>query len=216
MLIIQTQTEMFGFFYIYLNFKINITMKAIFSILFIAFFSLHLVAQEEIEEANTLENQFDRMYRTSTSFQTYKVIPQDGFLKLKKDVLDSINLAKNTIADKNIQLKSQNETIISLNENADSTKTKLENALSKEENISLFGLQLNKTTYSLIVWSIIIVLTIGLFFYLYKYRNSHVFTKEAKERLEEVELDFEEYRKKTLIKDQKLRRQLQDEINKQK
>ena len=139
-----------------------------------------------------------------------------GFLSLKKDVLDTVQSAKKIIASKNIQIAAQEETITTLNENKDANKLKLEDALSKEKSISLFGLHLNKTTYNLVVWSLIFLLIIGMIFYLFKYRNSHVYTKEAKERLAEVENEFEDYRKKTLINEQKLRRQLQDEINKQK
>ncbi|WP_407267387.1 hypothetical protein R8G64_12630 [Tenacibaculum maritimum] len=40
-------------------------------------------------------------------------------------------------------------------------------------------------------------------------------TKEAKNNLAEIEQEFEEHRKKSLEKEQKIRRQLQDEINKQ-
>ena len=86
---------------------------------------------------------------------------------------------------------------------------------SKVDNISLFGLLLNKTTYNSILWSLIGVLLISLLFFIYKFKNSSVLTNEAKESLVDVEQEFEQYRKKTLEKEQKLRRQLQDEINKQ-
>ncbi|MDX1316484.1 MAG: tRNA (guanine-N1)-methyltransferase, partial [Xanthomarina gelatinilytica] len=49
-----------------------------------------------------------------------------------------------------------------------------------------------------------------------KYKNSHVITKEAKKALEEIEVEFEEHRKTALEREQKVRRQLQDELNKQK
>jgi len=179
-------------------------------------FAFQTFSQEEEKETKTLENQFDKIYRTSTSYQVYKVISKEGFLNLKKEVLDSLSAAKSIIKSKNLQLATQEETITTLTENADSTKLKLEDAISKEESISLFGLYLNKTTYNIILWSLIAILIVGMIFYLFKYKNSHVYTKEAQERLHEVEEEFEEFRKKTLVKEQKLRRQLQDEINKQK
>ena len=48
------------------------------------------------------------------------------------------------------------------------------------------------------------------------YLLNKIIGKEARENLKDVELEFEEYRKKTLLNEQKLRRQLQDEINKHK
>ena len=55
-----------------------------------------------------------------------------------------------------------------------------------------------------------------LLFFIYKFNSSNVLTKQAENTLGEVEDEFEQYRKKTLVKEQQLRRKLQDEINKQK
>jgi hypothetical protein len=55
----------------------------------------------------------------------------------------------------------------------------------------------------------------GMLFFMYKFSNSNLLTKEAKHNLAEVEQELSQFRKKTLEKEQKLRRQLQDEINKQ-
>ena len=50
---------------------------------------------------------------------------------------------------------------------------------------------------------------------MYKFYNSNTVTKEAQNNLTDVEQEFELHRKKSLEKEQKLRRKLQDEINKQ-
>jgi hypothetical protein len=55
----------------------------------------------------------------------------------------------------------------------------------------------------------------GMLFFMYKFSNSNLLTKEAKHNLAEVEQELSLFRKKTLENEQKLRRQLQDEINKQ-
>jgi hypothetical protein len=41
-------------------------------------------------------------------------------------------------------------------------------------------------------------------------------TKEAKRKLEDIETEFEDHRRIALEREQKVRRQLQDEINKNK
>jgi hypothetical protein len=66
------------------------------------------------------------------------------------------------------------------------------------------------------MWSIIGALLALLIFFVYKFNNSNVVTKEAKLALSEMEEEFEEHRKVALEREQKVRRQLQDEINKQK
>jgi hypothetical protein len=60
-----------------------------------------------------------------------------------------------------------------------------------------------------------LLLLLGLCIFIYKYNNKKHFTKKAQNDLTEIEEEFAVFRKKTLEREQKLRRQLQDEINKQ-
>ena len=191
-------------------------MKLLKLVIFSYLFSLANFAQDNTTENKTIESQLDYLYRTSTNYQVYKVISKQGFLNLKTAVLDSISAAKKTISEKEHLIQSQNDSIKELKNNINQTKIRLDDALSKEDSISLFGLKLSKIWYNLILWILILLLITAAIFYFFKFKNSHVFTKEARENLKDVELEFEEYRKKTLLNEQKLRRQLQDEINKHK
>ncbi|MDP4989114.1 MAG: hypothetical protein NWP54_03060, partial [Polaribacter sp.] len=101
-----------------------------------------------------------------------------------------------------------------LNESINKTQLELENALSKKDTISFLGIPLSKLAYNLILWTIIIGLSGGLGFFIFKFFRSNVLTKQAQENLITVEEEFEAHRKKALEREQKLRRQLQDEINK--
>ena len=173
-------------------------------------------AQETvIEDNNSIENQFDKIYRTSTTYQVYKVISKDGYQRLKLNVLDSLKFSKKIISEKesllSSEISSSKETKTLLAE----TKLELEIALKKENSISVLGMQLSKTTYNLTLWSLIIALLLALSYFIFKFSRSNVLTKEAKNNLVDVEQEFELHRKKTLEREQKLRRQLQDEINKQ-
>ncbi|MCB0431897.1 MAG: tRNA (guanine-N1)-methyltransferase, partial [Mangrovimonas sp.] len=66
------------------------------------------------------------------------------------------------------------------------------------------------------LWGIIGILLALLGFFIYKFKNSNTITKESKKALADIELEFEEHRKVALEREQKVRRQLQDELNKQK
>lgn len=164
---------------------------------------------------NTLDGQFQKLYKRSNNFQVYKVMRKDGFLKLKKNVLDSISALKKDAVTKQKTITSQQENITSLNNKITTLNNDLSVSMGKEDNISLLGFQLNKLTYNTILWGIIAGLLAGLLFFIYKFNNSNSLTKEAKLTLENVEEEFETHRKKSIEREQKLRRQLQDEINKQ-
>lgn len=169
---------------------------------------------EPITESKTIEGQFNKMYRISSTYQAYKVIDKDAFIVLKNNVLDSIKKTKKALVELKNLLKDERETITYLNESINKTQLELENALSKEDTISFLGIPLNKLIYNLILWMIIIGLAGGLGFFVFKFFRSNVLTKQAQENLITVEEEFEAHRKKAIEREQKLRRQLQDEINK--
>ncbi len=167
-----------------------------------------------IEEDTSLEGQFDKIYRISTTYQVYKVIGKDKYLELKKNVLDSLKDAKSLISEKESLLKAERDNIKGTKDLLLKTQSELEASKKNENSISLFGTELSKTTYNLSLWSIIIVSLLALSYFIFKFSQSNVLTKEAQNNLLDVEQEFEEHRKKSLEREQKLRRQLQDEVNK--
>ena len=193
-------------------------MKSLFFTLFLLFIQYTSFSQENnnvVIEDKTLEGQFDKINRISTSYQTYKVISKDKFQKLKNNVLDSIKASNKDLKEQKVFLKNERDNVAKLNAELNKTKEDLKKAQEKENSISLFGFQISKVTYNLILWLIIISLALALAFFVFKFSKSNILTKKAKEDLEDVEQEFEVQRKKSLEREQKLRRQLQDEINKQ-
>jgi preprotein translocase subunit SecF len=193
-------------------------MKSLFFTLFLLFIQYTSFSQENnnvVIEDKTLEVQFDKINRISTSYQTYKVISKDKFQELKNNVLDSIKASNKDLKEQKVLLKNERDNVAKLNAELNKTKEDLKKAQEKENSISLFGFQISKVIYNLILWLIIISLALALAFLVFKFSKSNILTKKAKEDLEDVEQEFEVHRKKSLEREQKLRRQLQDEINKQ-
>lgn len=194
-------------------------------ILFILFLSISLsnFSQEtpvEAKEDTSLKGQFDKIFRTSTTYKPlgtpkkYKVIDLLKYLKLKSNVLDSIKKLETQIFEKENLLKSERDNIKKTKDLLSKTQTELEVSNKKENSISLFGVQLSKIKYNLLLWSIIVISLLALFYFIFKFSRSNILTKEAQNNLLDVEQEFEQHRKKSLEREQKLRRQLQDEVNK--
>ena len=204
-------------FFIHLHFK-NYKMRLFITVFLLILKSNFIFSQAEttepITESKTIEGQFYKMYRISSTYQAYKVIDKDAFIVLKNNVLDSIKKTKKALVELKNLLKNERETITYLNESINKTQLELENALSKKDTISFLGIPLSKLAYNLILWTIIIGLSGGLGFFIFKFFRSNVLTKQAQENLITVEEEFQAHRKKALEREQKLRRQLQDEINK--
>ncbi|WP_445758024.1 hypothetical protein [Polaribacter sp.] len=190
-------------------------MKLFFtSILLILNVQINFSQENDTIEPKTIEGQFDKIFKVSTTFQNYKIVGKDEFLSLKKNVLDSVKKFRKAFLNIENLLKNERENIAYLNETLTQKTLELDNALFKENSMSLFGAPLNKFTYSFILWTIIIGFGAGIVFFVFKFLKSNVIAKQAQDSLLIVEEEFEIHRKNSIEREQKLRRQLQDEINK--
>ncbi|PKH50393.1 tRNA (guanine-N1)-methyltransferase [Tenacibaculum sp. Bg11-29] len=175
-----------------------------------------VIAQTVItNEPNTVKNQFKKLYKNSNNYQIYKVVKKNAFLSLQKNILDSIKIIKEDAVSKQLKINQQQKSITSLQTKIDTLNSNLSVSIDKEDAFSFIGIPLNKGTYNTILWSIIGILLIGLAFFIYRFNNSNSVTKEIKNLLTDVELELEQYKRNSIDKEQKLRRQLQDVVNKQ-
>lgn len=164
---------------------------------------------------NTVENQFIKTYGKASNWKEYKMITRPDFQSLQKNIVDSVVALKKNIQSKQLKINEQEKSISTLNEKINGLTNNLNSSIDKENKISFIGIGMTKSSYNLILWSIITVLAITTVFFVLRFKNSNRLTKEAKTNLVEIEQEFEQHRKRSLEKEQKLRRQLQDEINKQ-
>jgi len=185
------------------------------------FLTLSITAQTKLSQKQldslpkTIENQFLKIFKKGNSWHEFKMIKKTEFVSFQKNILDSVSTIKKDVIEKNNTISSQKTTISSLSDDIKKLKEELNTALGKEDNISLLGIPMKKALYNTILFSIICGLLIALFFFIFKYKNSLSTKSIAKKNLAEIEEEFELYRKKSIEKEQKIRRQLQDEINKQ-
>lgn len=164
----------------------------------------------------TVDNQFEYVIQRSNNYQDYKVVKKVWLQQLKSHVMDSLNQVKSEVLKSVEVIARQNDELSNLKEDLNNTKLKLDNTIAEKDSMQLFGIQISKVGYSTIMWSVIGVLLLLLFLFIYKFNASNSITNTTKKKLIEVEEEFEEHRRVALEREQKVRRQLQDEINKQK
>jgi len=165
---------------------------------------------------NTIENQFNTLISQSNNWQNYKVVEKNKFQQLQQNVKDSINSLQTTIRQNNTTVIEQKTSIDSLSSQLQVLQKDLTIAIDKENNLDFIGISTHKSTFQIIVWSIILVLLLILGILFIQFRKSYTDTKDARKKQLETESELEEYKKKSLEREQKIRRQLQDEINKNK
>jgi|TARA_B110000438_G_C15584880_1_gene551235 hypothetical protein len=165
-------------------------------------------------EESTLNSQHKFIMEQSRTYVNNKVVKIEWIEKFYSNVKDSLESAK--YESSNFEKAYSEE--IKLSKDALTSVTALKKELAsvnfEKENITLFGSLTSKSSYKTIVWIIIISLFSLLLFFLFKFKSSNRLTKDAKEKLKEIEFELEETKKKSRIKEQELMRKLQDEINK--
>lgn len=195
----------------------------------VAFFTLLLCfqinAQETSSDADedklsltegTIGNQFEYVIQKSYSYQEFKNVRKSWLYELKAHTLDSLKAVQDDLSNTQKTVDSLVLEIATLKTNLADTKSQLDNTIEEKDNMSLFGIPMSKSNYSLIMWSIIGLLFVLLLVFIYKYRNSNAVTRQSKKALSDIEEEFEEHRRTALEREQIVRRQLQDELNKQK
>lgn len=172
-------------------------------------------AQETVVDNISINGQFETILRTSTNYKVYKVINKEKILQLRQNVLDSIKTSQNLITEKNRLLKVKKQTIKRTQDSLNKTLLELSATVLKEDSISFLGMQLRKVSYNIILWTLILSLLTVLVYVILKFLKNNIHTKEAKNNLLIVEKELEQHVKNAIDREQKLRRKLQDEVNKQ-
>ena len=169
-------------------------------------------------EESTLDSQHKFIMEQSKTYLNNKAVKIEWMEKFYSNVKDTLKSTK----DKSSNLEKAYSEELKISKDALILATTLKKELAsvnsekefEKENISLFGSFTSKSSYKTIVWIIIISLLTFLLFFLFKFKSSNKITKDAKEKLKEIQLELEETKNKSRIKEQELMRKLQDEINK--
>ena len=173
--------------------------------------------KDALSDSISLDQKFEYIIKNSSNYQTFKVVPRTWLYMLKTESQDSLNSLKKQLKEAQLNTKKIKDSIsklkLKLNKNNSQTNS---NSVSGSDTITIFGLEINKYLYSSVVWTIILALLILLGIFVYKFKNSNTVTNITKTKLSDLEEEHEEFRRQALEREQKVRRQLQDEINKNK
>ena len=161
-----------------------------------------------------MAKKFNNLIESSNTFKGYKVVDQQELTALQEDTQEYIQKLKLEIEETNQAAEAQLENVASLEAELANIKGQLEQVKAEKDSIEFLGMPFSKAGYKTMMWSIVGILLIALAIFVFKFKQSHVHTREARKNLAETEKEFEAYRAKSLEKEQRLGRLLQDEKNK--
>ncbi len=180
----------------------------------ILLFPISLIAQEIEESQNPVEDEFTNIIENSNDYQGYKVVDYGDLIKLKQNTANFINELNNEITTQKNTITQQQTEIVGLKNDLEATQKNLTEVTAEKDAITFLGMPFSKGSYMALMWGIVGVLVLFLLFFIFRYRKSNVQTTEARNNLLETEKEFEAFKAKALLKEQRLGRLLQDERNK--
>ena len=166
--------------------------------------SLNAQTLSEVLDTATIENQLNSVHNRTRVYDNFRAIRDDIFLKIKRNVNDSLNATKLEIAHLNSNLADQNFQIETLNSDLTRTKNERDEAIRNKDSMSFIGIQMNKALYNSILWFVILgLLVVGSVLFLL-FKRAHAVTTQVKGELETMQKEFEDHKKSSREKYEKL------------
>lgn len=195
----------------------NKTTTSVLALVLMCFSFVFVQAQNgnSISEQNQkLMKNFLALMENSSSYQNYKVIDKErinGFQENLGSYLIQEQSSKQQVVS---QLQQKDQAIESLENQLYKLQTANENLLGNTESISFLGFKVNKATYSVIMWLLVLgsIAFSGILFL--KYQRANEITTSSKSILKDLEDEYESFRRVCIQREQDLKRKLYDEMKK--
>lgn len=178
------------------------------------------VATQQYRRVDTVKNtdfsltgQYRFMLSRSKSSYGAKLINPARLDALWKSVNDTLRKERVELTKAKAKIAEQEKSISSLNGKVSGTEDTLNEANAKVDEISFLGISFTKSTYNILVWSIIGVLAIALFVVIARSTKSILEAKHRTQLYDEISAEYQAYKTKSNEQQRKLARELQDERN---
>ncbi|MBC6993795.1 hypothetical protein QWY85_11645 [Neolewinella lacunae] len=167
-------------------------------------------------DSSSLTIQFQNMVKGSNRYQDFRVIREAYLAAFINNVQDSLSGYTDTIAALKQEIADNERLILEQSNNITEREEKIRILADEQDNMNLLGVGVPKATYSVIMWTAIILLLVVALFALARMRLAVASSQEARSHNVKLSDELDKSKKQRLEVEQKLRRELQDEINRRK
>jgi len=155
-------------------------------------------------DSSSIESQLNYIREKTRIYNDYRAIRDDIFLKMRRNVLDSLNEVKLEGARLNSELSDREFQIETLNSDLERVKNERDKAIRTKDALSFLGIQMNKALYNTIMWVIVLTLAACAIILFLLFKRTHAVTNQTRKELENIQEEYESYRKSSREKYEKL------------
>jgi hypothetical protein len=152
-------------------------------------------AMPDVLFKNSLKEQMNYLDEHTKIYETYRAIREDMFQKLKTNVSDTMSAVKNKIAGLYLTRSVLTMKIDSLTKNLAETNARLDEITKSKNSIRVIGLEINKSTYNKVMWTILVVLLAALVLGFLAFKRNMTILSDTKKEFQDLKDEFEAYRK---------------------
>ena len=183
----------------------------------ICFFTVtSFMAQDNQVSSTEIKNQFNTILEKSESYRDLKIVKRQWIQSLKQDVLSSISKIENDLLNSKAVLNQKSEEISTLKEKLSKTNAVLSSYTNKGPTITFLGIEFNRSFFNSFLSFILLGSIVSVVFFFLQFKKMNLVTKHSKSVLKDLEEEYQSYKRNAIEREQKISRQLQDELNKQK
>ena len=193
----------------------NYRLKLAFALFILSLASpfTNFAQDQDLGKSGNLNEQFKELKTSSESFKQYKVIETYKLNSFWNVVKDSLSAYNGEITSSNNQIEQLNSQVATHEAKINELQEALEKSEAFNNQISFLGVDLSKSFYNIVVWSVIGGLIVAFGFLFVSFKRSNMLTLKSKKDLGEVRQELENLRKSSHDKQIKLGRELQTARN---
>lgn len=158
----------------------------------------------EVMDTASFDSQMEYLEERTRIYNGFRAIRDDIFLKMKENALDSLQKEKLEVARLSSEVAERDLQIETLNSDLTRAKNEKDQAIRTKDSFTFLGIQLQKGLYNTIMWIIVLGLAFLAVILFLLFKRNHAVTAQTKKELENIQEAFEEHRKASREKYEKL------------
>jgi len=166
------------------------------------------------KDTKTLNERFVVLKEKSQTFKDYKVIKEVIFDAYWRLIMDSIKAQKASIAQGRQHIASLDSSLADIKRQLKQKQDSMESVEHASTHITVIGIDFQKGVFVTIIGVLLAALAVVIAVILARLKMIHRSYKEKADTVDELNHEYEEFKRKAMDKQTKLSRELQDERNK--
>ncbi|MGV7106211.1 hypothetical protein [Flavobacterium sp. U410] len=172
------------------------------------------VFADQKQAQTKLENQVEHLLNNSLNYKNYKVVDKQTMFSFKNELESFLNISNQARVNFQKELEGKMNQISALDESLQSLQTENIQLKNEKHTINFLGMAINKYAYITMLWGLFFTSLLVIGFFALKFVRANEVTKSSKSILSNLEDEYEAFRRSSIEREQKLRRELFNEMKK--